>query len=640
MRKYFLYALIMAALPVQAQRLTGFNFRVINMIPATNSNETSFDSETNVAVNPANPNIIVGTAFTPNPTGTTTRAPIFVSTNGGTTWAMNNIVPSGNGMTGDISVGFSRQGGNLYAGILRGGSSLRTMILRSNDPAGGALMTILRDRNTEITDQPYVTSSTVNDGGGVARDRAFIGVNNLSASGGQTAEVMTSNDAASAPPSAFNNLRIETRNTNGQDMPPIRAALHSSGVVYAIFYRWASGNLPSPRCDVVVVRDDGFAAGAATYGALTDASDGNAGRLVATNVLVPSFSGTSFGNNRLVASNLSIAVDPGNSNIVYVAWCDRVSTTDYTLHVRRSTDAGANWGTADLLTITNATNPALAINNSGRVGLAYQRLDGTGAAARWFTHFRSTARGGATFTNDTLAIFNASLLNSSAISPALGDYMDMEAVGETFYGVFPSGNVPNNANFPRGVVFQRNASFGTQTLRGNDGTSSVTASVDPYFFSVTPRLKLLSVCDRFPLLCITPRLKDDWIIIRCRVEPCFERIPIPEICKRALDCPGCGPNALCNPYMHIFLDDIDPREFTIKLLDKKGNELGFDLNQTGKGVAISFKIDKKALNKQGVPDYDLMIINETGLKNTEKKVRFALQTSDYRFEEHVKMYKK
>ena len=74
---------------------------LVNMIPNSLSGETEQDSEPMLAVNPNNPQQIVGTAFTPNPMGSSsTLAPVFVSTDGGHTWTLNAIVPGGD-MTGD-----------------------------------------------------------------------------------------------------------------------------------------------------------------------------------------------------------------------------------------------------------------------------------------------------------------------------------------------------------------------------------------------------------------------------------------------------------------------------------------------------------------------------------------------------------
>src|ERR1041384_4011726 len=66
---------------------------VVNMIPKSLSGEDNQDSEPTIAVNPANPLQIAASAFTPDPAGSG-RAPIYVSTDGGSTWTLNAIVPS------------------------------------------------------------------------------------------------------------------------------------------------------------------------------------------------------------------------------------------------------------------------------------------------------------------------------------------------------------------------------------------------------------------------------------------------------------------------------------------------------------------------------------------------------------------
>jgi hypothetical protein len=79
---------------------------VVNMIPQALSGETNQDSEPNLAVNPNNPLQIAATAFTPNPSGGS-LAPIFISQDGGLTWALNPIVPGASGLpTFDITTKF------------------------------------------------------------------------------------------------------------------------------------------------------------------------------------------------------------------------------------------------------------------------------------------------------------------------------------------------------------------------------------------------------------------------------------------------------------------------------------------------------------------------------------------------------
>jgi hypothetical protein len=55
-----------------------------------------------------------------------------------------------------------------------------------------------------------------------------------------------------------------------------------------------------------------------------------------------------------------------------------------------------------------------------------------------------------------------------------------------FYGVFCGSNLPDLANFPNGVNYQRNADFATQTLLRTDNVTPVQISIDPFFIHLTP----------------------------------------------------------------------------------------------------------------------------------------------------------
>jgi len=477
---------------------------VVNIIPNSRSNETQQDSEPNLAVNPANPLQIAGSAFTPAPPVTPplpppTNAPIYVSVDGGNTWVLNTIVPGNSTLTGtgDITVRFGGNSNILYAGTLRGGSSFRMNILRTPNFTGPAIMTVLVNRSGAGVDQPYIQATTVLGGAGAGNDRVYVGNNDFNAVGGRTATIDRSLNAATAPsPAGFNAFRIEARTTAGEDQPPIRTAIHPDGTVYGIFYRKTSCRFCANRiCDVVVVRDDNWGAGATPFTALVDPSDTQSGRLVVQNRTVPwaNFSQAAFGQERFVGSNISIAVDPRNSDIVYIAWADRVGTTGYTLHVRRSGNRGNNWS-ADLRTITNATNPALAINVNGTVGFLYQQVTGTGSSQRWATHLERTTDDFTTPPTDLiLANVPANTPTVARWVPYIGDYVHLMAIGKDFYGIFSANNTPNNSNFPQGVTYQRNANFITNTLLALDGITPLKnvdpngkdVSIDPFFFRVT-----------------------------------------------------------------------------------------------------------------------------------------------------------
>ena len=454
--------------------------RVVNMIPNALSGETNQDSEPNLAVNPLNPRQVAGSAFTPNPFGGA-NAPIFVSSNLGETWLLSATVPSSAGAsTGDITVRFAPRSNTLYAGILRRPGTLRLNILRTGNFLGGALMTVLIDRNS--VDQPYVQAAPR-----PGNDRVFVGDNDFAA-GTQTATVDRSQNGGGPPPSGFASARLERRATSGQDGPPIRPAVHWDGTVYAAFYRWTAFTGAMATADVVVVRDDGFGAGANPFAALTDPADGVAGRRVVAGRNVPwaNFSQANFGQERFVGSNMSIAVDPWNSSRLYLAWADRVGTTDYTLHVRRSTNRGQTWS-ADIRTITNATNPALAITDTGVLAFMYQQVTGTGTGQRWVTHMERTV-------NDFATVDDRILANVPATAPApqfipyIGDYIHLLSLGHDLYAIFSANNTPNRTNFPSGVIYRRNANFASQQLLANDGTTPVNASIDPFYLRATGQL--------------------------------------------------------------------------------------------------------------------------------------------------------
>jgi hypothetical protein len=449
---------------------------VVNMIPKALSGETNQDSEPNLAVNPANPLQIVGTAFTPNPSGGT-LAPIFVSSDGGHTWALNPIVPGATTganafPTADITAKFGGTSNILYAGILRA-DTLALNILRTSNYTSSTPMTLLESRGNE--DQPWVQATTT---GGV--DRVYIGNNDFNTSP-NTGTVDQSLNAGTAPaPAGFGPITLEkTSPGGGQDGPSIRATIHSSGRIYIAHISWTASVGSLKTSNIVVQRDDNWGQGSTPYTAL---GTGGKGVNVVTGTKIPWQNNPFLGQER-VGSHLSIAVDPNNSSIVYIAWADFPNgVAPYTIHLRKSTDGGVTWS-ADLRAIANGVNPAIAINSSSHVGFLYQTL--TTSGTKWETHFELSTNGFATAPAPSVLATVPSNAPAHTFLPYMGDYIYLTAVGTTFYGVFCANNTPNNANFPNGVTFQRNANFTTHTLLNVDNKTPVAISIDPFFFSVT-----------------------------------------------------------------------------------------------------------------------------------------------------------
>jgi hypothetical protein len=446
---------------------------VIDLIPESMSFETNQDSEPNLAINPSNIKQLAASALTENPAGSG-NAPIFVSADGGATWTACPIIQS-ELRTADITLRFTRN--RLYAGILRLPDKLHLNIQSTDDFLDCSTpMTIRVDRNQ--VDQPYVQAT---DSSG--SDRVYVGNNDFDPTlRGRTATT----DATLAGPSGFSSFRIERRATSGQDSPPIRPAIGPNNVVYAAFI--ANRN---SGAEVIVVRDDSGGVGPNAFGALKD-SDGQPGVRIDTGLTIPfeNFPHTSFGQERMVASDLSITVHPLDAARVCVAWGDRRSGAQLTLHLRCSSDSGRTWKAgaqtaSDVRTVANARAPALAFNSSGVLGFLWQELDGNGTDARWVTHFERFDVSYKSVGNNVLASTKA---NSPPwkFMPYLGDFEHVMAAGETFFGIFAASNVPDRRNFPSGVTYQRHADFDHQLLLDGAG-NKVAPSIDPFVFIVAPQ---------------------------------------------------------------------------------------------------------------------------------------------------------
>jgi hypothetical protein len=436
--------------------------RVVNMIPQSQSNETNDDSEANIAVNLADPRIIGATAFTNNVPNV-----IFLSSDSGNTWIEAGIVPAA---AFDYNAKFSRNA--LYCGDIVGlaGNGGPLSVFQTTAPLSLAPMTQIETE--PVIDQPWMAVETVRKGPAAGKDRVYAAYTNWNAVT-SVATVDVCQDGMAAGP-VFNSVTLQNRAVT-RNAPSVRPAIHPGGTVYVAYFDWRGALVPpqwgSTTADVVVARDDNW--GADGFQDLIDPVDSHFGVRVASGFNT-NFNG-SLGPDRF-GSDLAVAVDPRekHSRSAWVCWCD-MQGTNYTLHVRRSTDHGKTWS-ADLLTIPNAKSPAMAVNSEGRLGVLYQQLTGPGGAQRWEEHIQFTRNG---------VEWHDVLLANTAATNWTGDYSGLQAHERDFYGAFALDNTPDLSNFPHGVHYQRNVNFATKQLLDVTNSLVVPSSIDPFFFKVS-----------------------------------------------------------------------------------------------------------------------------------------------------------
>ena len=252
---------------------------VVNMIPNSMSNESQRDAEPNITATFLDPNADRGLRRSRPTRWAPGNAPIYVSTNGGSTWALNAVLPGGN-KTGDTTLRFVGPSNVLYAGILRSDNGDLVILRKPNFTAAGLMDALVTKTND---DQPYVEGATVMAGRGHGerprlRRRERLR-RRLRPHRDDRPLARRGDRAARRPGSA--RTRSRRGRPAGQDGPPIRPAVHLDGTVYGVYMAWRSAT----TMDIVVVRDDTWGSGrVAVHRARRPGRLGSPGRVVATGV--------------------------------------------------------------------------------------------------------------------------------------------------------------------------------------------------------------------------------------------------------------------------------------------------------------------------------------------------------------------
>jgi hypothetical protein len=474
------------------------------MIPPMFGNETSWNPEPTLAVHPTNRGLLAASAFL---LGTdvcegTAISPILVSRDTGATWSIVCVLPTP-GLTGmppsDVVLRWGGGGRRLYAAFIWSlpDHPQSLQLFATDSVFAPRPMQLLMGH--DLVDQPDLL---VIDRKGHDRVMVSGSYKNVDSTP-QTAAILWADDPR--PGTQFTRIGLEHRVIGGQNFA-VRLAAHPSGRVFAM-YDAVPAVLDTSNTtflDFVVSRDDSSGAGRNPFEALREKprpsspsicpiGDGLPGvRVVRCRPFAYDAFGASgdvFGFQRRLPVLMSVAADPTDrrGNTVYVAWADSSSSDHQRVTVASSRDGGQRW--TPLLSIPNATNPSVAVDDSGRLGFLFQQLAVDSVANRWVTRLLVT-RDDMKHAREYVLASTPALGALVRVQPYIGDWVELHARGSEFLGVFSAANIPDTANFPNGVVYQRRVSFANGRLlarrpvTGSVSGAQIAPSIDPFFFSV------------------------------------------------------------------------------------------------------------------------------------------------------------
>lgn len=418
---------------------------VNNTDPDLKNTDTFNDGEVSIAINPERENEIIMTAFSGS---WGLRAPLWRSSNRGNTWTKEftvNPPPGVGGVTGcpcDQTVDFTElqylagafltEGpANIYAGLNRNPAAL-TFRYFETPPGVAQAINHLNGVNNE--DQPWLL---VGPQPGANGENVYVAYDDFN-----TAPDMHVSVAAATDPLMFT-IDNRTGFSTGGINPGHRLAIDKrSGTVYSLFQRRVGpGAGGSQNINYMLNRS--------TDGGSTWTLNGSTTGIVVANgdstQPQPKFCTV----NALLGGVDHAAVDPRTGDVVYVYGNRDPSTGNNRLAMRRLTDDGSG-GLAVGLEIfitgqVQAAIPSVAITEKGRVGVFYYTCDGTSSSGFpiFTAHFTVSTDQGATFTNIELETFASPATdNGDPRQRVLGDYMQVKAVEEQFYGGFTGNGAP------------------------------------------------------------------------------------------------------------------------------------------------------------------------------------------------------
>jgi hypothetical protein len=455
---------------------------VVNNVDSSLANTQGSGNEPTIAINPTNPQQIVVAAAEEDSSDRWgaghPNAPIWVSNDGGNTWQKSYSVPAPphrflTGCPCDTTINYSRNG-TLYLSVLSqegdilkllhpGGQDVYTASNSGDPTKSGDWHWRLRNFIAQATnssaykknaDQPWLVTGPAPDR--MSTDNVYVGYDNMVNSPDTQARVAASlHDAAPPDFTQESSPGPYSRSSIGITNPGLRLATDpKTGSLYAL---WAIGH-PGTAPDVPSVT---YHLNRSTDGGRTWGLNGHANGIIVTTT--PSYQGgnAEFGNvDELLGSVDHLAVDPSNSDVYVTYGGDAVSGEGSKIYVQRFTpsNGGLNPGSPVAVSGTAPSAlPSIAVRADGMVGLLYTSIieettvDST-VTTEFAVNLATSKDHGAIWQQEQIATYQLTSADCSSNCPPpprlLGDYAQLKAMGNVFYGVFAAARTafdPNTA---------------------------------------------------------------------------------------------------------------------------------------------------------------------------------------------------
>jgi len=425
-----IYGPVTGRLPVKpVQRAAG-----VFVIDATAAAKSAGGNEPGIAINPADPEQIAISRFHARWNG---NADLLYSADGGKTWSNETSIPVPPGVTGtsgcpcDQTIDYGRHG-TLYgtflthASVVTGSTSDPTKAASWSWNGNPAQLTTGTRTNV---DQPWLVVNR--DPTKAGQDDAYVGYDDFSGGpdmrvavsyGAHPVNITADNKAGTAKPLVTNpGLRL--------------AADPRNGTMYALYEQSSGSNQPKSVT---------YKLNRSTDGGVTWTLNGDANGITVATVNSDQSPGFKFGGvNALLGGVDHLAVDPRNGD-VYVVYGQDVAGGNQ-LKIRRLTPNGSGGlavgPASDVSTSTDAALPSVAVTSGGTVGVLYDTFDGktTAGFPIFSAHLARSGDQGATFSDIVLQRFQSPVTEdpNAPRQRILGDFQQLKAVGQTFYGTFP-----------------------------------------------------------------------------------------------------------------------------------------------------------------------------------------------------------